>query len=273
MPPSRIEYKVHQQSFKPQEFCTVSHLLYPFDSDAVLWLVTRSYRLFVTPWTEAHQAPLSMGFSRQESWSQLPCPPPADLYTLGSNTGLPYCRHILSCLSFQGSLWVLKWVAHPFPRESSWRRNWIRVSCTAGEFFTGWAIREALDSDTVFNVLIACFFLTSVRFTRLHNFTALSLPSPPPILRLIFTSVLLLHLLGIAFLFNCAEISIKTVLFFFMNRLYRLWMIKNPRSIFPISLINFSASFSKMFDFCQKNIYVCSTCKAHFHMYQRDNYT
>ena len=28
--------------------------------------------LFVTPWTIAHQVPLSMGFSRQEYWSQLP---------------------------------------------------------------------------------------------------------------------------------------------------------------------------------------------------------
>ena len=35
--------------------------------------------LFVTPWTVAHQAPLSMGFSRQEHWSGLPCPSPGDL--------------------------------------------------------------------------------------------------------------------------------------------------------------------------------------------------
>ena len=33
----------------------------------------------MTPWTIAHQAPLSMGFSRQEHWSWLPCPPPGDL--------------------------------------------------------------------------------------------------------------------------------------------------------------------------------------------------
>ena len=31
---------------------------------------------FVTPWTVAHQGPLSMGFSRQEYWSGLPCRPP-----------------------------------------------------------------------------------------------------------------------------------------------------------------------------------------------------
>ena len=36
-------------------------------------------RLFVTPWTAACQAPLSMGFSKQEYWSGLPCPPPGDL--------------------------------------------------------------------------------------------------------------------------------------------------------------------------------------------------
>ena len=36
-------------------------------------------QLFVTPWTVARQAPLSMEFSRQEYWSGLPCPPPGDL--------------------------------------------------------------------------------------------------------------------------------------------------------------------------------------------------
>ena len=34
---------------------------------------------FVTPWTVAHQAPLSMGFPRQKYWSELPFPSPGDL--------------------------------------------------------------------------------------------------------------------------------------------------------------------------------------------------
>ena len=34
---------------------------------------------FATPWTVARQVPLSMGFSRQEYWGRLPCPPPGDL--------------------------------------------------------------------------------------------------------------------------------------------------------------------------------------------------
>ena len=37
-----------------------------------------------TPWTAAHQAPLPMGFSRQECWSELPFPPPGDLPNPGT---------------------------------------------------------------------------------------------------------------------------------------------------------------------------------------------
>ena len=40
-------------------------------------------QLCATLWTLALQAPLSMGFSRQEHWSRLPGPPPGDLYNLG----------------------------------------------------------------------------------------------------------------------------------------------------------------------------------------------
>ena len=37
----------------------------------------------MTPWTVARQAPLSMGFSRQEYWSELPFPSPGDLPNAG----------------------------------------------------------------------------------------------------------------------------------------------------------------------------------------------
>ena len=36
-------------------------------------------QLFMTPWTVGHQAPVSMGFPRQEYWSGLPFPSPGDL--------------------------------------------------------------------------------------------------------------------------------------------------------------------------------------------------
>ena len=45
--------------------------------------------LFVTPWTIAHQAPPSMGFSRQEYWSGLPFPSPGDLPDPGIEPGSP----------------------------------------------------------------------------------------------------------------------------------------------------------------------------------------
>ena len=46
-------------------------------------------RLFATPWTVAYQAPLSMGFSRQEYWSGLPFPSPGDLPDPGIEPGSP----------------------------------------------------------------------------------------------------------------------------------------------------------------------------------------
>ena len=42
-------------------------------------LVAQSCLTLVIPWTIAHQAPLSMEFSKQEYWSGLPLPPPGDL--------------------------------------------------------------------------------------------------------------------------------------------------------------------------------------------------
>ena len=45
--------------------------------------------LFVTLWTVAHQAPLSMGFSRQEYWSGLPCLPPGSLPSPGIKPRFP----------------------------------------------------------------------------------------------------------------------------------------------------------------------------------------
>ena len=45
--------------------------------------------LFVTPWTIAHPAPGSMGFSRQEYWSWWLFPPPGDLPNPGFEPGPP----------------------------------------------------------------------------------------------------------------------------------------------------------------------------------------
>ena len=61
---------------------------------------------FVTPWTVAHQAPLSIGFPRQGFHTGLPLPPPGDLLDPGikpAPPGLLQCRQILYPLSHQGS--------------------------------------------------------------------------------------------------------------------------------------------------------------------------
>ena len=63
--------------------------------------------------------------------------------TQGLNLGLPHCGQILYHLSHKGSPRILEWVAYPFSRGSSWPRNWTRVSCIVGRFFTSWATREA----------------------------------------------------------------------------------------------------------------------------------
>ena len=57
---------------------------------------------FETPWTVTYQAPLSMGFSRQEYWSGLPFPSPWDLPDPGMEPGSPALQVILYQLSHQG---------------------------------------------------------------------------------------------------------------------------------------------------------------------------
>ena len=57
-------------------------------SEVRCWSFSR-VRLFATPWTVAHNAPLSMGFSRQEHWSGLPLPSPGDLPNPGIEPGSP----------------------------------------------------------------------------------------------------------------------------------------------------------------------------------------
>ena len=46
-------------------------------------------QIFASPWTVAHQAPLSMGFSRQEYWSGLSCSPPGALPDPGIEPASP----------------------------------------------------------------------------------------------------------------------------------------------------------------------------------------
>ena len=92
--------------------------------------------------------------------------------TQGSIPGLPHCRQILYQLSHRGSPRILEKVADPFSSGSSQPRNQTRVSCTAGGFFTNWAIvweerwfqvsiHPSPDTDFIF-----FFFMEKICFTH-----------------------------------------------------------------------------------------------------------
>ena len=72
----------------------INFFIFVFSSAFAVLISSHSYfssfcsvvsSLFATPWTVAHQAPLSMGVSRQEYWSGLPFPSPSHSHTLIMN--------------------------------------------------------------------------------------------------------------------------------------------------------------------------------------------
>ena len=90
--------------------------------------------------------------------------------TEGLNPGLLHCRWILYQLSYEGRPRILEWVAYPFSRGSSHLRNWTRVSCIAGGFFTNWAIRESPVTFPLFTCRIhTCnFCITAIFFSNIN---------------------------------------------------------------------------------------------------------
>ena len=91
--------------------------------------------LFVTPWTVARQAPLSMGFSRQEHWRGLPCPPPGDPPDPGIKLVSPASQADSLPRSQWGSPLQLTWPYRFF------LLCWVKFfSLITGE--TGWSLRS-----------------------------------------------------------------------------------------------------------------------------------
>ena len=86
------------------------------------------------------QAPLSMGFSRQEYWSELLFPSPGELPDLGIEPRSPALQadSLTTELTVHGipQAKILEWVAFPFSRASSQPRDQIQVSRIADGFFT-----------------------------------------------------------------------------------------------------------------------------------------
>ena len=125
--------------------------------------------LCVTPWIVAHHIPLSMGFSRQESWSGLPCPPPGDPPAQGSSLGLLHCRQFLYCLSYQGgppnSLYVLKSFV-----QSLICSLWISRCTQAldashpGSFWSPWALGPVIFHSHVSSLMPSLIFISNPAF-------------------------------------------------------------------------------------------------------------
>ena len=92
-------------------------------------------QFFATPWTIAYQAPLSMGFSRQEYWSGLPYPPPRDLSSSGIEPGSPALHEGFPCVSSGKE------------SKSPWRRERLpTLACWPGEFhglYSPWGHKES----------------------------------------------------------------------------------------------------------------------------------
>ena len=75
-------------------------------------------QLFETPWTVAHQAPLSLGFSRQEHWSGLSCPslPTTDICTfVYLNVNFENRKYILIVKNFKCTWWHMFKSVPPTP--------------------------------------------------------------------------------------------------------------------------------------------------------------
>ena len=85
-------------------------------------------QLLETPWTVAHQAPLSMGFLRQEYWSGLPFPSPGD----PPNPGMSSC---ISCIG--------RWILYHWVTWEMWGPESDPVLCFCDKS-VHWALRNVL---------------------------------------------------------------------------------------------------------------------------------
>ena len=87
-------HKPYRQNFSNSHLYNVKkqvlNLLDPKVKNQCGGFVTNLCQTLAIPWTVARQALLSMGFSRQQHWSGMPCPPLGELPNPGSKPGLPH---------------------------------------------------------------------------------------------------------------------------------------------------------------------------------------
>ena len=81
---------------------------------------------FATPWTVARQAPLSVGFPRQEYWSGLPFPPPGDIPEPGIEPESPAASALAGRFSTTESLGKLTYSLKEWFEDAPKKRQWIQ---------------------------------------------------------------------------------------------------------------------------------------------------
>ena len=121
----------------------LSPVILQLESDSVSCSVV-SDSLQPPPRSVAHQAPLSMGFFRQEYWSRQPFPSPEDLLNLGTEPRSPTLQADSLPADTQGKPKNIGLVAYPFSSRSSQSRNQTRVSCIAGRFLPAELLGKSL---------------------------------------------------------------------------------------------------------------------------------
>ena len=112
-------------------YCTIALISYASKVKVKVKSLSR-VRLFVIPWTVAHQAPPSTGFSRQEYWSGLPFPYPGDLPEPGIEPGSPALRADALTAEPPGKLKILQ--ARLQQRQGdqtsqSYRKSILNIRC------------------------------------------------------------------------------------------------------------------------------------------------
>ena len=110
--------------------------------------------LFVILWTVAHQAPLSMGFSRQESWSGLPCPPPWDLPNSGTEPASLVSPALAGRFLTASATWEALFILYPWPSHGD-RDDSVRKYLTRKE-------RSEDISKPVLVFSIMCFCMVGI---------------------------------------------------------------------------------------------------------------
>ena len=114
-------------------------LIYPY----CCRLASKSDATPATLWTVAHQAPLSMGFPRQEYWSGLPFPSPEDLPDLGIEPTSPALQ--------ADSLPLSHWKAHVYIYVcDTWASQWL----SGKEFFLRFFF--IISYYSILSIVVAC---------------------------------------------------------------------------------------------------------------------